>query len=76
MHETVQFEDSGGDLYQSFLAQKSLDNFELRLTDAAGRPLAEANPLQSDLGLMRFTCVLRYDIFIAPPVASNVSVVH
>ena len=75
VHETVQFEDSGGDLYQTFLAQKSLDNFEIRVTDAKGRALAEAHPLQSDLGLLQFTAVLRYDIFVAPPVASNVSVV-
>ena len=75
VHETVQFEDSGGDLYQTFLAQKSLDNFEIRVTDAKGRPLAEAHTLQSDLGLMQFTAVLRYDIFVAPPVASNVRVV-
>ena len=74
-HETVQFEDSGGDLYQTFLAQKSLDNFEIRVTDAKGRPLAEAHPLQSDLGLMQFTAVLRYDLFIAPTRPSNVSVV-
>lgn len=45
-----------------------MDSFEVTITDAKGRTLAEANPLQSDLGLMQFTMVLRWDLILPPQI--------
>ena len=65
-HEVIQFEDSGGDTFQSFLARKHVDVLDLRITDARGRSLAQLDPTQADDGLMAFRLCLRWDLF-APP---------
>ena len=66
-HEVVQFEDNGGDMYQSLLSRKSLDTLDIRVTDARGRSLANVDPTQADSGLMAFRMVLRWDLFVPPP---------
>jgi len=58
--EFVTYEDSN-DIFQIDLQQKHLDSLELYITDDKGRLLAEVDPLQADLGLMSFKCVLRWD---------------
>lgn len=58
--EFVQFEDTN-DLFQLHLRQKTLDALTLEVTDDKGRPLAEVDPRQADLGLMSFKCTLRWD---------------
>ena len=40
-HEVVSFEDSGGDMYQSFLSRNSIDTLDIRVTDARGRSLSQ-----------------------------------
>jgi hypothetical protein len=65
-HEVVQFEDTGGDAFQSMLTRKSLDNLDIRITDGKGRSLANIDPSQSDLGLLSYKMALRFDIFIPP----------
>ena len=65
-HEVIQFEDSGGDAFQSMLTRKSLDNLDIRITDAKGRSLANVDPTQSDLGLLAYKMAIRFDIFIPP----------
>ena len=66
--EFITYEDSN-DLFQINLQQKHLDSLELYVTDDKGRFLAETDPQQSDLGLMSFKCVLRWDHLTAnhPP---------
>jgi hypothetical protein len=66
VHEVIQFEDSGGDMFQSMLTRKSLENLEIRVTDARGRSLANMDPTQADEGLMAFKMCLRWDLFISP----------
>jgi hypothetical protein len=66
-HEVIQFEDNGGDSYQSFLSRKSLDTLDIRVTDARGRSLATLDPTQADEGLMAFRMCLRWDLFSPPP---------
>lgn len=65
-HEVIQFEDTGGDAFQSMLTRKSLDNLDIRVTDAKGRSLANIDPTQSDLGLLAYKMAIRVDIFIPP----------
>lgn len=65
-HEVVQFEDTGGDAFQSMLTRKSLDNLDIRITDGKGRSLANIDPSQSELGLLSYKMALRFDIFIPP----------
>ena len=65
-HEVIQFEDTGGDAFQSLLTRKSLDNLDIRVTDAKGRSLANIDPTQSDLGLLAYKMAIRFDIFIPP----------
>ena len=65
-HEVVQFEDNGGDTFQSYLMRKSLDTLSLRVTDARGRSLAQLDPTQADNGLMAYRMCLRWDLFPAP----------
>jgi hypothetical protein len=66
-HEVIQFEDNGGDMFQSFLSRKSIDTLSLRVTDARGRSLAHLDPAQADNGLMAYRMCLRWDLFAAPP---------
>ena len=66
VHEVIQFEDTGGDAFQSMLTRKSLENLDIRVTDAKGRSLANIDPSQSDLGLMAFKMAIRFDIFVPP----------
>ena len=66
VHEVIQFEDNGGDSFQSMLTRKSLENLEIRITDAKGRSLANMDPTQSDLGLMAYKMAIRFDIFVPP----------
>ena len=65
-HEVIQFEDTGGDAFQSMLTRKSLDNLDIRITDGKGRSLANVDPSQSELGLLSYKMALRFDIFIPP----------
>lgn len=66
VHEVIQFQDSGGDMFQSYLSRKSLDSLDIRVTDARGRSLATMDPTQSDEGLMAFKLCLRWDLFESP----------
>ena len=66
IHEVVQFEDSGGDSFQSFLTRKSLENLEIRVTDAKGRSLANIDHTQEAVGMLSFKMVLRFDVFTPP----------
>ena len=66
-HEVIQFEDNGGDMYQSFLTRKSLDTLSLKVTDARGRSLAHLDPTQADNGLMAYRMCLRWDLFPGKP---------
>ena len=66
-HEVVQFEDNGGDMFQSFLSRKSIDTLSLKITDARGRSLAHLDPTQADNGLMAYRMCLRWDLFPGPP---------
>ena len=66
-HEVVQFEDSGGDMYQSMLNRKNLETLSLRVTDARGRSLATMNPNQARDGLLAYKVCLRWDLFALPP---------
>ena len=68
-HEVVQFEDNGGDAFQSMLNRKSLDNLEIRVTDMRGRTLATMNPSQAEAGLMGFRMCLRWDVYFGRPPA-------
>ena len=58
--EYIQFEDKN-DIFQMHLRQKTLDSLTLEITDDKGRLLSEAGHGQSELGLMSFKCVLRWD---------------
>ena len=66
IHEVVEFVDSGGDSFQSFLTRKSLEHIEMRVTDAKGRSLANIDHTQEEEGLLSFKAVLRFDIFSPP----------
>ena len=66
-HEVIQYEDSGGDLYQTFLTRKSLDHLDFRITDARGRSLSFLDRNQAEEGLMAFRLVLRWDLFQPAP---------
>ena len=66
-HEVIQFEDNGGDMFQSFLQRKSIDTLSLRITDARGRSLAHLDPTQADNGLMAYRMCLRWDLFPGKP---------
>jgi len=66
VHEVIQFEDSGGDMFQSMLNRKNLQNLDIRVTDARGRSLANMDPTQADEGLMAFKMCLRWDLFVTP----------
>jgi len=77
IHEVVQFEDSGGDSFQSFLTRKSLEHIEMRVTDAKGRSLANIDHTQEEEGLLSFKAVLRFDIFTPPtPPEPSHGVIH
>jgi len=65
-HEVIQFEDNGGDAFQSMMTRKSLENLDIRVTDAKGRSLASVGEDQANLGLMAFKMAIRYDVFIPP----------
>ena len=65
LHEYIQYEDPGSDLYQNFLSRKIIDKLDFKVTDARGRNLADYNPTQADDGLMQFHLVLRWDLFAA-----------
>ena len=67
-HEVVQFEDNGGDMYQSFLSRKTLETLDIRVTDARGRSLSTFNPTQAADGQLGFRMCLRWDLFVPPPV--------
>ena len=62
----IAFEDSN-DSFAITLQHKHLTSFELYVTDDKGRLLAEVDPRQADLGLMAFTCTLRWDHLKPPP---------
>ena len=66
VHEIIEFEDNGGDAFQSILTRKSLENLDIRVTDSKGRSLANVDPSQSELGLMAFKMAIRFDLFIPP----------
>ena len=66
-HEVVQFEDSGGDMFQSFLGRNHIDSLDLRVTDARGRSLSFLDPNQAEHGLMQYRMCLRWDLFPGPP---------
>jgi hypothetical protein len=72
VHQIIEYEDQGGDLYQTFLNRKQLDTLDFRVTDAQGRSLANIDPTQADLGLMAFRMTLRWDLFPPPPVPRGV----
>ena len=78
IHEVVQFEDPGGDSFQSFLTRKSLEHIEMRVTDSKGRSLANIDHTQEEEGLLSFKAVLRFDIFSppTPPGAHAHGVLH
>ena len=61
VHEVIQFEDTGGDSFQSMLSRKSLEQIELRVTDPKGRSLGQA----ANFG-PSYNAVLRFDIFVPP----------
>ena len=65
--DVIELEDTGGDMYQHFLARKHVDTLDLRITDARGRSLAQLDPTQAEHGLLAFRVVLRWDLFGAPP---------
>ena len=69
MHEVLHFEDPGGDMFQSMLNRKQLENLDLRVTDGRGRSLAFYGPDQALDGNLAFRACLRWDLFIfkAPP---------
>ena len=71
VHEVIQYEDSGGDMFQSLLTRKSLENLDIRVTDARGRSLANMDPTQADEGLMAFKMCLRWDLFVPPGPPEN-----
>jgi hypothetical protein len=73
-HEVVSFEDSGGDMYQSFLSRKNIESLDIRVTDARGRSLAVLNPSQAEDGLLAFRLCLRWDLFVPPPTPQKDSV--
>ena len=64
--ETIQYEDTGGDAFQSYLTRKTLETLDLRVTDARGRSLAKHNPQMAADGLLSFRLCLRYDLFHGP----------
>ena len=64
--ETIQYEDNGGDMYQSYMTRKTLQTIELRVTDARGRSLANLDKKQADDGLMAFRMCLRWDLHASP----------
>jgi hypothetical protein len=66
VHEVVSFEDSGGDMYQSFINRSNIETLDIRVTDARGRSLATLNPDQAIDGLLGFRLCLRWDLFAAP----------
>ena len=66
-HEVVQFEDSGGDMFQSILMRNHIDSLDLRVTDARGRSLSFLDPNQAEHGLMQYRMCLRWDLFPGPP---------
>ena len=72
VHEVIQFEDNGGDAFQSYLTRKSLENLEIRVTDAKGRSLANVDHTQEEVGMLSFKMVLRFDVF-TPPMPREVS---
>ena len=67
VHEVVQYVDSGMDMFQAFPVRKSLEQLEVRVTDAKGRSLTELDKTQADYGTMKFKMVLRFDVFKPPP---------
>jgi hypothetical protein len=64
-HETISYEDSGGDTFQTVI--QHLETLDIRVTDARGRSLAQISPTQAESGLLSFKMVLRWDLFRAPP---------
>ena len=71
IHECVQYEDNGGDSFQSFLTRKSLDHIEMRVTDSKGRSLANVDHTQEEEGMLSFKAVLRFDIFTTPTASAE-----
>ena len=75
-HEMIQFEDNGGDAFQSFLSRKSLENLEMRVTDAKGRPIGDLGDADNPF---TFHVVLRFDIFTpkqGPPAEPSHGILH
>ena len=66
VHEVIQFQDTGGDMFQSMLQRKNLENLDIRVTDARGRSLSTVDPDQANRGLMAFKMCLRWDLFLSP----------
>jgi hypothetical protein len=67
-HEVVSFQDSGGDMFQTFIQRPNIESLDIRVTDARGRSLAQLNPAQASDGLLGFRACFRWDLFRAPPV--------
>ena len=67
LHPMIQYEDSGGDLYQSFVGTSSLDQLTFVLTDGRGRPLSFLAPARAVVNALQFKAVLRWDLFVPPP---------
>ena len=67
LHPMVQYEDSGSDLYQSFVGTSSLDQLTFILTDGRGRPLSYLAPARAVVNALQFRAVLRWDLFVPPP---------
>ena len=58
--------DAGNDMFQCFPMRKNLEQLELRVCDGKGRSLAQLDPQQADNGLMKWSAVLRFDLFKPP----------
>ena len=65
VHEVIEFLDTN-DTFQSFPLRKNLEQLELRVCDGKGRSLAQLDPQQADNGLMKWSAVLRFDLFKPP----------
>ena len=66
-YEVVSYEDSGGDMYQTYINRSSIETLDVRVTEARGRSLATLSPNQAVEGLLGFRMALRWDLFSAPP---------
>jgi hypothetical protein len=66
IHEVIQFEDSGGDMFSSLLTRKNVDSIDIRITDSRGRSLAQYDFAASANSAMIYRMVLRWDLFSHP----------